>query len=158
MSQLTLVLKEPDEAGDDEEGAVKTGSGSRLGVMSMLAGVLKFNQSLKRVCVADTGLDDAAGAFFATALLENKTLQELDVSNNPIGTTGVADIAAAAREHPAIVSLKTDGAALPIGQLRGAKGAEGNFARPQVHSVAVHWDRGISFLKRVAGRKNELCF
>ena len=85
QEELTLLLKEPEELpeGEEEGASPAPGKGSKLGVMSMLAGVLKFNQSLQRVCVADTGLDDAAGAFFATALLENKTLQELDVSKQP---------------------------------------------------------------------------
>ena len=123
QEELILQPPKPAEGGD---AASEPGTQNRPGVMSMLAGVLKFNNTLKTVTLSNTGIDDTSGAFFATSLLENKTLQAFDISNNPIGTEGMAVLAAAAREHPALVSLKTDGAALPIAQLRGSKGADGN--------------------------------
>ena len=44
----------------------------------MLAGVLKFNSSLKVLGLQETGFDDTAAGYFYTALLENKTLEHLD--------------------------------------------------------------------------------
>lgn len=78
--------------------------------MSLLAGVLKFNQTLKTITLSNTGLDDASGAFFATALLENKTLENIDISANPLlGSTGITEIA-----------RYTLARAAPIGRARAA--------------------------------------
>jgi hypothetical protein len=123
QDQEELILKPPPPKEGEEEGPPET----KPGVMSLLAGVLKFNESLKRVVLANVGLDDAAGAFFATALLENKTLENMDISGNPsLGATGITGIAMAARDHPALVGMKVDGKELPIAQLRGSKGSDGS--------------------------------
>ena len=92
-------LREDTKWAEDENGNVLEGQAAITGLMSLLAGVLKFNSTLKQVTLANTGLDDASGAYFATSLLENKTLLGLDVSSNPIGTEGIALLANAARAH-----------------------------------------------------------
>ena len=74
--------------------------------------------------LADTGLDDASGAFFATALVENKVLEHLDISATRSGSRASPRSPTPRADHPALESIKVDGAALPIAQLRGAKGAE----------------------------------
>ena len=94
-------------------------------VIMLLAGVVKFNTSLSVLCLAATGLDSTAASYFATALRENTVLQSLDLSNNPLlSAEGITSIAEACRTHPSLVSIKVDGAALPLAQLRGAKGTE----------------------------------
>ena len=82
IDQTELVLQPPSEvdagAAPDSPGSPGSPNGrsssNRPGVMSLLAGVLKFNCSLTTVVLAGVGLDDASGAFFATALLENNCL------------------------------------------------------------------------------------
>ena len=123
--QEALVLKPPPPI-EDENGNVSDEKVVITGLMSLLAGVLKFNSSLKRLELANTGLNNEATAFFATALLENKTLEHFDVSKNPIGPEGITEIAEAARLHPALTQIRVDGSALPVLQLRGVKGAEGS--------------------------------
>ena len=52
----------------------------------------------------------SAGAYFATALHENRTLESIDISGNPaLGEKGIASIAKAARDHPALSAIKVDG-------------------------------------------------
>ena len=132
QGQTSLVLKPPPPKEEqNEDGGVTFSSNgqpeTKPGVMSLLAGVLKFNQTLKTVTLANTGLDDASGAFFATALLENKTLENIDISANPLlGHQGITEVARAARDHPLIQTIKVDGKELPITQLRGSKGADGS--------------------------------
>ena len=87
----------------------------------LLAGVVKFNSSLSRLTLVNTGLNRPAASSFATALLENKALEHLDLSQNPIGAEGVAEIAHAVRTHPSLTSIKIDGTPLPIVQLLGSK-------------------------------------
>ena len=119
-----LVLKPPSREHANND-VVEDKKISNQGLMSMLAGVLKYNSSLKMVSVAGTGVDNAAASFFATALLENKVLEDFDVSSNPIGPEGATEMAEAARKHPMLTSIKIDGSKLPVSQLRGIKGSEG---------------------------------
>ena len=99
-------------------------SGVSNPVLMLLAGVLRFNTSLETVVVSETGLDNAAAAFFKLALRENQALKQFDVSHNPMGAEGVSMISDAARSHPCLEFIKIDGAQLPVPLLRGAKGAE----------------------------------
>jgi len=112
----SVKIKEPDHVADSV--------GVSNPVLMLLAGVLRFNTSLEDVIVTETGLDNAAAAFFQLALQDNKTLKQLDISNNPIGAEGVALIAGAARMHPCLESIKIDGARLPVPVLRGATGTD----------------------------------
>ena len=94
-------------------------------VILLLAGVIRFNMSLKSLLLTDTGLDDAAAASFATALKDNKTLQHLDLSGNAeIGAAGIRIIAEAIRAHPLLSTTKVDGKPLPIAQLCGSNSTE----------------------------------
>ena len=126
--QAELVLNKAnfEKSGEDavDEAGEVIKPVSTKSVIMLLAGVLKFNTSLKSLTLSDTGLDGTGANYFATALQENKVLEQLDLSGNPISGEGVSGIAEAARTHPSLVSIKLDGKALPISQLRGAKGAE----------------------------------
>ena len=85
----------------------------------MLAGVLKFNSTLKSLEVKRMGLDDSGAANFYYALLENKTLEDLNISENAVGPVGVAKLSEGVREHPALTTFNVDGVALPVTQVRG---------------------------------------
>ena len=120
------------EAGDEKEKAVgvqfeERRKGSRdvpASVLMLLAGVVKFNTSLRTLILKGTGFDDAAAGYLSTSLLENKVLEHLDISDNPVDAEGVAEIAAAVRMHPALETVKVDGHELPVVQLRGMNSAE----------------------------------
>ena len=90
-------------------------------VLMLLAGVLKFNSSLKSLEVRAMDLDDGAATNFHYALKENTTLEHFDISDNLVGSVGVSKIADAVRSHPALATFKVDGAALPVPQVRGAR-------------------------------------
>ena len=60
-------------------------------VLMLLAGVLKFNSSLKNLSIKATGFDDVAAGYFYSALVENKVLVELDISSNPVDAEGIAE-------------------------------------------------------------------
>ena len=129
--QTELVLdkanfeKKVDEGAVDEEGnPTLPGTMSTNAVIMLLAGVVKFNTSLKNLTLANTGLETKAAGYFATALQENKVLEHLDLSGNPIEGEGIIDIAEAARTHPTLARVKLDGEALDLKLLRGGKSAE----------------------------------
>jgi hypothetical protein len=108
---------------------------SRESVLMMLAGILKFNSSLTKVEILNMGLDDRATKDYYYAIKENTVLEYLDISGNPVGAAGIAEIAEAVRTHPALQFFKVDGAALPVrqvlgltnlvGDAGGVKGSEG---------------------------------
>ena len=87
----------------------------------LLAGVLKFNTSLKSLEVRAMDLDDDAATNFYLALKENTSLEHFDISDNLVGPLGVSKIAEAVRSHPALATFKVDGSALPVPQVRGAR-------------------------------------
>ena len=89
----------------------------------LLAGVLKFNASLRELRAADSGMDNEAAAFLAAALRINKHLEQLDLRGNPIDVKGVAQLADSIIAHPTMLSVNVDGKALPIGQFRGDVGS-----------------------------------
>ena len=119
--QGELVLKPPSESEMQERGDRSRGN---RGLMSLLAGVFRFNSSIRKLQLSNTGLDSDSLAFFTTALKENSSLEELDVSGNDITAEGIQKLAEAAFGHPTLVSVKIDGTALPVAQLRGIKGSE----------------------------------
>jgi hypothetical protein len=92
---------------------------SRESVLMMLAGILKFNSSLTKVEILNMGLDDRATKDYYYAIKENTVLEYLDISGNPVGAAGIAEIAEAVRTHPALQFFKVDGAALPVRQVSG---------------------------------------
>ena len=124
LSKRTLEETEEAMAARAKAAAANSGQASTSPVILLLAGVVKFNSSLRTLKLTDTGLDTTAAGYFATAMQVNQALEHLDLSGNPIGAQGIAEIAEATRAHPSLVSMKVDGAALPLAQIRGAKGAE----------------------------------
>ena len=109
---------------DEEGNPILPGTMSTNAVIMLLAGVVKFNSSLKNLTLANTGLETKAAGYFATALQENKVLEHLDLSGNPIEGAGIIDIAEAARTHPRLRASSFDGEALDLKLLRGGKSAE----------------------------------
>ena len=92
-------------------------------VISLLAGVLKFSTSLRRLTLA-AGLTDAGASSLATAMRENKCLEHLDVSRaDSVGTVGIEELSAALRLHPKLQSLTLDSKPLPVAQLVGGDDA-----------------------------------
>ena len=113
-------------------GGKATSSGkavSQKACLKLLAGVLKFNTSLRSLCLAETGFDGAAAGFFSAALRANKDLEHLDLSRNPLVDAEQYDIAAiskiakAVETHPALLTINVDGRPLPVTELRGGDGA-----------------------------------
>ena len=103
---------------DDQRPAVSSA------VLMLLAGVLKFNQSLKKLSLAGCGVGPEHASYFATALSENKVLEFLDLSNNPkLDSKGVAEMAVSIRSHPAIIEVKIDGLPVRVSQVRFALSA-----------------------------------
>ena len=121
--QLDLCLKPPATPEPEPPSKVNP-KRLRDAVLMLLAGILKFNTSLTKLEVLDMGLDDAAAKNFNLALRENTVLEHLDISGNPLGAEGVALISDAVSTHPGLASFKVDGAALPVPQVRGAKGTD----------------------------------
>jgi hypothetical protein len=101
---------------------------SRESVLMMLAGILKFNSSLTKVEILNMGLDDRATKDYYYAIKENTVLEYLDISGNPVGAAGIAEIAEAVRTHPALQFFKVDGAALPVRQVLGLTNLVGDAA------------------------------
>ena len=103
------------------------GAPTRTPCFKLLAGVLKYNRGLRRLTLSDTGFDGVAASFFHTALTANAHLEHLDLSSNPIAheedLAGISLVAQGVAAHPVLQTLKLDGAALPIAELRGAAGA-----------------------------------
>ena len=106
-------------------------------IILLLAGVVKFNSTLKRLTLA-AGVNNEGAQSVATALKENRVLEHLDVfGKNTIDAEGVVLIASAIRMHPRLQTVKIEGtSSLPIAQLRGAKGAEAVLNMN-------HWNLGV---------------
>ena len=109
---------------------------TKSAILMLLAGVLKYNTSLRSVVINAMDLDDSSATNFYHALRENKTLENIDLANNLIGPKGVAQIAEAVRDHPSLETFKVDGAALPVLQVRGAKKTDSRLE-------AADWGLGV---------------
>ena len=94
-------------------------------VILLLAGVVKFNSTLKSLTLS-SGLNNNGAESVATAVRENTTLEHLDVSGqHAIDAEGVQLLCESVRSHPKLQSVKIEGTtSLPIAQLRGTAGSE----------------------------------
>ena len=74
-------------------------------IILLLAGVIKFNSTLKNLTLA-SGVNNEGAKSLATAIKENKTLEHLDISGqNLIDAEGVEQIASAICKHPKLESV-----------------------------------------------------
>ena len=133
-----VAIEEP--PADDDGARAPDRSRVTNAVLMLLAGVLKFNSSLKNLVLADCGVGPEAAGYFATALLENTALERLDLSHNQLDDKGISEIAASLRSHKAMVEVKIDGNPILISQVRGAKGEKEtiDFADSSLGALSGH--------------------
>ena len=107
------------------------------GAYKLLAGVLKFNDSITDVDLSNTGLETQAACALAIALTNNTTVISADLSNNPLCVMdpnkavlaskeeiskefqGVYALAEAVHNNPTIQKIVLEGGELPVHNLKG---------------------------------------
>ncbi|MBX9587088.1 MAG: hypothetical protein K2X50_07490 [Gammaproteobacteria bacterium] len=70
-----------------------------------ISNLIANHTSLKELNISDCGLTSAGSQCLALGLEKNKTLEFLDLSDNPIGIDGALEICTALRHHPTLQSL-----------------------------------------------------
>lgn len=110
QEELILNGAEPEDAGNGPTPAEEPPTGSKAtspdrcakpaalhgseerftkpAVLMLLAGVLKYNSSLKTLQIRAMDLDDTAATNFHHALRENVTLEHLDITDNFVSAPG----------------------------------------------------------------------
>ena len=133
--QTELIYSQPDD------GKEMNPSGKVDPVILLLAGVVKFNSTLKSLTLS-SGLNNEGAESLKESLKENQTLETLDVSGrHAVDATGVENICSAIRTHPKLMNVKIEGtSSLPIAQLRGVEGAEPvlNMAHQNLGELSAH--------------------
>ena len=101
------------------------------GAVRLLAGVVKFNQSLTALNLSATKIEKEAASSIAQALVANKLLAELDLSRNPMvnpamyklgdanDMRGLQQLADAVLQAASLKRLTLEGGELPVHFLRG---------------------------------------
>ena len=111
------------------------------GARALLFGILSFNTSVHTLHLEACGLDIEAAKQLGISMARNSSVTDLDISGNMqhLSTAWIDAIVAMIHSHTALATVKLDGEALHISELRGSTALESvNFASKAIGELSAH--------------------